>query len=256
MLPQRDLTLGGRDAILASNAVLFSSFPGIRPWLAELGARTLLDISDRYVDGGKDLDNYAAIIGAVVDATHEYGEVAYVVPGHPNLGVTATQRFLELAERDDDLIVEVVPGVSSLDTIAMDLGLDYLERSCVIVDSNRLLLLRYQLDPRVGVLIYHPSSVGTSRTDYSKPWQTNRLDLLQDYLCEQFEPARKYYAVVSQSMPGVAPRVLSGTLDGLADAIRQINYGTTLYVPPAVIRGVDRKFLDLLVPAGTYDSAG
>lgn len=253
MYPQRDLTLGGRDAILSSRLVLFSSNPAIRPWLVELGAKFIRDVSDRYVNGGKDVDNYAAIIDAVLEASYEYGDVAYVVPGNPNLGVTATQKFLELAAKEDDLSVEVIPGVSSLDTVAMDLGLDYLERSCVIVDSNRLLLLRYQLDPRIGVLIYHASSVGTSRTDYSKPWETNRLDLLQEYLCEQLDPTRPYYAVVSQSGPGLAPRVLSGELSTLADSIREIDYGTTLYIPPPSLRGttIDRKFLELLVPAGS-----
>lgn len=257
MYPQRDLTLGGRDAILSSKLVLLSSNPAIRPWLVELGVKFIRDISDRYVDGGKDVDNYAAIIDAVLDASHEYGDVAYVVPGNPNLGVTATQRFLATAAKEDDLTVQVIPGVSSLDTIAMDLDLDYLERSCVILDSNRLLLLRYQLDPRIGVLIYHASSVGTSRTDYSKPWESNRLDLLQSYLCEQLDPTRPFYAVVSQTTADTTPRVLSGELSTLAESIRDIDYATTLYIPPPSLRGtpIDRKFLELLVPAGT-DAGG
>lgn len=247
MLPQRDLTAGGLAALRASKVVLYSSFPQLRPWLDSLGLARISDICDRYVDGGRDTDNYSAIVQAVVDAARADGDVAYLVPGHPNLGVTATQRLLSVAAADDDLDVEVIPGVSSIDTVTMDLSLDLLERSCVVVDSNRLLLLRYQLDPRIGVLIYHASAVGTSRTDYREPWTTNRIELLARYLCDTFGPDHEYRAVVSQSAPSAPPRVSRGRLGGLADSVRTIDYGTTLYVPPLVRRGVDEEFLGLLL---------
>jgi uncharacterized protein YabN with tetrapyrrole methylase and pyrophosphatase domain len=246
MLPQRDLTVGGLAALKASEIVLYSSFPHLRPWLESLGLRRLEDICDRYVDGGKDVDNYAAIVEAVADAARAHRDVAYLVPGHPNLGVTATQRFLAMAAADNEFDIEVVPGVSSIDTVSMDLSLDLLERSCTIVDSNRLLLLRHQLDPRIGVLVYHASAVGTSRTDYRQPWATNRIELLQRYLCDTFGEDHEYHAVVSQTTPGVRPRVSGGMLGKLSEAVRSIDYGTTLYIPPIVKRGVDQGFLRLL----------
>ncbi|OXM68492.1 SAM-dependent methyltransferase [Amycolatopsis vastitatis] len=246
MLPQRDLTAGGLAALRASKVVLYSSFPHLRPWLGSLGLSRIEDICDHYADGGKDVDNYTAIVGAVVGAARRNGDVAYLVPGHPNLGVTATQRFLAMAATDDELDVEVVPGVSSIDTISMDLSLDLLERTCVIVDSNRLLLLRQQLDPRAGVLVYHASAVGTTTTDYREPWITNRIELLQRYLVDTFGEDHEYHAVVSQTVPGVRPRVSRGTLGKLSEAVRSIDYGTTLYVPPIVKRGVDENFLRLL----------
>src|SRR4051812_3104199 len=97
MLPQRDLTIGGLGALQSAELVLYSSFPHLKPWLVSLGLSRLADICDRYADGAKDTDNYAAIVRTVVDAAREHGDVAYLVPGHPNLGVTATQRFLAMA---------------------------------------------------------------------------------------------------------------------------------------------------------------
>jgi hypothetical protein len=106
--PHRDLTLAGRDAILSSRLVLLNSFPAIRPWLVGLGVRFIRDISDR--NGNGEL----AIIDAVLDASDEYGNVAYIVDENSNPGAVI-EKFVDLAANEDDLTVEVIREPSRLE---------------------------------------------------------------------------------------------------------------------------------------------
>ncbi len=39
-------------------------------------------------------------------------------------------------------------------------------------------MYRVKRDPTLGVLIYHPASVGNARVDYEAPWRSNNLVLL------------------------------------------------------------------------------
>jgi hypothetical protein len=88
--------------------VLFSGFPAIRPWLVGLGVRFIRDISDRRAEGD------VAIFDAVLDASYEYGDVAYIVSENPSPGAAVIQKFLDLAANEDDLAVEVISGVRAV----------------------------------------------------------------------------------------------------------------------------------------------
>ncbi|MEU3312974.1 SAM-dependent methyltransferase [Streptomyces sp. NPDC006662] len=248
IFPQRDLSIGGREALMNASKVLYVNFPGAREWLRELGLAHVEDIAGRYKDGAQDRANYTSMLDAVVSAAREFGDVTYLMQGHPNLGVTLTQEIFRLADDEDDLRVEVIPGISSLDTMMLDLRMDMLERGCTVVCANRLLLFRYHLDPRLGMFIYHGSSVGTSKTNFIEPWQTNQIDLLQDYLCEGLGEDRPFVAVCSQSQEGQESKLVHGKLSGLAAAIKDIDYGTSLFIPPSEgVGDLDRDFLARLL---------
>lgn len=106
--PRRDLPLAARDAIVTSRLVLFSGFPAIRQWLVGLGVRFIRDISERRADGD------IAVFDAVLDASDEYGDVAYIVLENPSPGAAVIQKFLDLAAKEDDLTVEVISGVHAV----------------------------------------------------------------------------------------------------------------------------------------------
>ncbi|WP_433501782.1 SAM-dependent methyltransferase (plasmid) [Sphaerimonospora sp. CA-214678] len=244
MLPPRDITAGGMHAIRSAEVVVYSAtWPGIGRWLTELGARRVEDISSLYRLNGVDSENYDAILKAVLDLARECGHVVFLEPGNPHLGVSSTTALTRLARELDDLEVEVVPGVSSFDTIAADLGVDYLSRGTTIIDSNRLLIYKIKLDSTLGVLIYHPASVGNARVDFEAPWRSNNLSLLQDYLLRTFDTKHPYYAVISASAPGRNTEVTRGELGELAANARLFQYGSSLYVPPAANFELDEEFV-------------
>lgn len=247
MVAPRDLTLGGAAAIQRADAVVYSApWPGISDWLDGLGARRVIDISRLYVENAVDSDNYDSIIGELYKMLGEAADLVYVVPGNPTLGVTTTSVLVDDSRRFPGLEVIVLPGVSSLDTISVDLQVDYLDRGTVAVDANRLLMYEIKLDPTLGTVIYHPGSVGTTRVDFKSPWESNRLHLLQDYLLRTHVPSHPYRIVLCASAPGRDPEILSGTLGQLAADVRRIEYGSSLYIPPAANFSFDAAFVESL----------
>lgn len=246
MVAPRDLTLGGLEEIRAADVVAYSApWPGVHSWLSTIGPLAIRDISSLYRENGVDADNYEAILQELISLSSQFASVVYLVPGNPTLGVTTTARLLALG-RSQGIDVTVIPGVSSLDTISVDLEVDYLERGTVAIDSNRLLLYRIQLDPTLGVVIYHPASVGTSLVDFSSPWRSNRIELLQSYLLGTYPPSHPIVLVLCASAPGAVPEVIRGELSQLSSKVEQIKYGSSLYIPPATDFSFDREFLEVL----------
>lgn len=246
MVAPRDLTLGGVDEIRAADVVVYSApWPGVKSWLSGIGAKRIRDISDLYKENGVDADNYQAILEELITLSSQFLSVVYLVPGNPTLGVTTTSQLLALA-RSRKIGVSVMPGVSSLDTISVDLEVDYLERGTVAIDSNRLILYRIKLDPTLGLVIYHPASVGTSRVDFAYPWRSNRIELLERYLLETYPPSHPFFIILSASVLGAEPEVISGELDQLSSNVELIKYGSSLYIPPADDFSFDRDFLAVL----------
>ncbi|MFJ9110934.1 SAM-dependent methyltransferase [Streptomyces sp. NPDC102283] len=244
MLPTRDITVGGMAVIRTADVVVYSAtWPGISRWLTSMGPRRIEDISGLYRLNGVDSDNYDAILEALLGLAREGGHVAYLVPGNPHLGVSTTSVLTRMAKERDDLRVEIVPGVSSFDTIAADLDVDYLSRGTTVIDSNRLLMYKVGLDSTLGVLIYHPASVGNVRVDFEAPWKSNNLSSLRDYLLRTFAADHPYYAVISASAPGRSPEVTRGTLGQLASDAQVFQYGSSLYVPPAADFDLDEDFV-------------
>jgi hypothetical protein len=109
--------------------------------------------------------------------------------------------------------------------------------------------MAHTIDPRLCMFIYHGSSVGNSRTNFVESWHTNRIELLQEYLCDALDDDRTFIAVCSKSGASRDTRFIKGKLGGLADLVGEIDYGTSICIPPSKDLGqIDRKFLDLLLP--------
>ncbi|HEY6798929.1 MAG TPA: SAM-dependent methyltransferase [Kineosporiaceae bacterium] len=246
--PQRDLTMGGLRAVKQSSAVLYTHFSGAETWLRELTTGHVENLAGLYQDGAVDRSNYSSMVDRVLSVGQQFGDVVFLVAGHPLLGVTPTQELANRCAADESFQLEIVPGISSLDTMAVDLRVDMLERGCMVLDANRLLIFRYALDPRLALFIYHASSVGNSRTDFLDPARRNQLNLLAEYLIDQLGPERKFVAICSQSNGTEATRIESGRLSELAATVNSIDYGTSLYISASgEVGGFDRQFVERLV---------
>jgi tetrapyrrole methylase family protein/MazG family protein len=99
------------------------------PAVDELAREGLeLEPLDLLYDSGDDFDTvYAAIAARVVEAAHEYGEVAYAVPGSPSVA----ERTVALL-RGVGIDIEIVPGLSFADLAWNRLGIDPMTGARVI----------------------------------------------------------------------------------------------------------------------------
>lgn len=242
------ITLEGLRVLRHSEKIL--SFQ-VRPseMLAFAAAHDLVDpefIDDLYEDGAVDNDNYARILNRIHEAGREFGTVALLVQGHPLLGVTVAQR-LKAAYGTQ---VRAIAAPSSLDNLFIERWRDPLDRGSLMIDANRLLLFNQTLNPEIDTYVYHVCSVGNSATDFREPWRGNRLELLRDQL-RKFWPADHVVEFLhSPDGKDAGPaRVVATTVGSLHEAVRDVHFGMTLFVPGVRPKSVDREFLNLLRPA-------
>src|SRR6266540_2093615 len=124
----KHLTFEAIEHIQAASKVLY--FPTIMSemqWLLErLQVGQHEDLSPLYFDGGRDVENYERVVTKVVSDARLYGDVAFLLPGHPRIGVTPLS-WLEGNHQYSDIEVKVSEGVSSFDTMINDLKRDPLE---------------------------------------------------------------------------------------------------------------------------------
>lgn len=211
----------------------------------EHGLSSVVDLGSLYKDGAKDVDNYETFLETIRAYSDQHAHIAVLVAGHPRLGVS----FVEMMRRSPSFAghdVRVVPGLSSFDIMINDLGMDPLEQGTVMVDANRLLLFGYDMIPDLNYFIYHVCSVGTSATHYGNPEANKHLAMLQKHLLS-FYPREKR-ATLCKASNGAADQgsYVDFSLAELALKTRDIDFGTTLFIPASRPSRLNRDFLKLL----------
>jgi hypothetical protein len=113
---------------------------------------TVIDVADMYEGVSVRREAYEAISHRLVTAAAERSPVGFVVQGHPMFLVSATEFTLDLAA-EHGLGTQVLPGVSSFDTVLCDLRLD-LGYGVQVFDTSTLLQQGWVPNPNVPMLLF------------------------------------------------------------------------------------------------------
>ena len=227
----RQLTREAESAMRESNEVLYASDAiGIEGHL-----RTLCDrVTEVYVstlsEGEERLPKYNKIAARVLDAALDHPPVTFAIAGHPLVFVYPTQQILKVAD-DLGLRVKVLPGISSMDTMFIDLELDPGTLGVQMYETTGLLLQRRVLQPDVPCFLWQVGSVET-RLFTRSPSLPHRFARLQAYLTEYYPPDHLVRIVYSASHPLASASVLEFRIDEMHLHAAQIHAGATLYLPP------------------------
>lgn len=197
----------------------------------------LRDLCDRvtsllphYEVGGDRLPTYRRMAAAVVAAALDHPPVGFASYGHPLVfcyPTTLVQRAADLL----DLRLLVVPGISSLDTLFVDLGLDPSVDGLQMYDATDLVLRRRPLQTDVPCVLWQTTSFGDptySRSSVPAP----QLVALQDYLLRSYPPDHVVSVVLSSTHPALRSIVEPYPLGRLAEGLARSSQSGTLFVPP------------------------
>jgi hypothetical protein len=191
-----------------------------------------VDLSTAYAEDKPRGQTYAEVAEAVIEAATANGgrHVAYVTSGHPLVLVTPSQLIMREAERRG-IPVEVVPGVSSLETVWADLRFDPGPDGALMFEATSLLLREYPLLPTVPLFLWQPNTVETSlySTHRNRP---SRFSRLQGYL-QRFYPADHAMRLVhSASLPLTKPENVDLRIRDMGALAEVATSQHILYVPP------------------------
>jgi hypothetical protein len=172
----------------------------------------------------------------VVEAALDHPPVTFAIHGHPLVAAHPPFLVIELAKALD-LRVEVLPGISAIDTILADLRIDPVVHGVQMYEATDLLLRRRPLQPDVPAIIWQigPLETALHSDRVSKP---ERFTRFVGHL-RQFYPARHEVAAIYCSPHPIAPpTILRFALEDMGQHAHEIHAGFTLYVPPAGSRPI------------------
>jgi uncharacterized protein YabN with tetrapyrrole methylase and pyrophosphatase domain len=240
ILSPEQITREGDCALRASDLIfyLLDLHSCLRKYLRSLGPE-LVDLDSIYREGRRDTDVYDDITRLVVFAAAVRRRTTLLVPGHPAIYVTVTR---QIEERGRAMGIEtvVLPGVSSIDTMILQLGLEIGERGVQIYESNRFIYNGIVPDRRVPLFLLQPGTVGSSLLTHRSASKPKRFDALRLALLQFYPP--KHPCVVLTSQSTVARPARNATVRLSQLGIRSVfDHDTSLFVPPCEEMTVVRK---------------
>lgn len=191
----------------------------------------VVDMIDKYETGQPRVDTYGDMAQEVLAAAEEAdGCVTFITYGHPTLFVDPV-KVIDRRAIDRGLEHEILPGISSLDTIYVDLRMDPGDRGLQIMEATQLMVGEHEPDPHVPLMLLQIGAVETylyAEDRQSKPEQFTRI---REYLQQFYPDDHEVRAVRSATFPTTEPDIVRFELDDFEDVHDRITHLHTLYVP-------------------------
>ncbi|MDO8528153.1 MAG: SAM-dependent methyltransferase [Deltaproteobacteria bacterium] len=243
------LTIEGVEQLKRAKKVLYLATDpkGVEKLLKQYGVVSAESLQKLYRNLEQDETNYHNLEAKILKECCKSDDVALLLPGHPQIGVTLVQR-LRAKERERNFKIIIIPGISSFDCMLNDLNRDPLEYGAAIIDANRLLLFEYQMEAAIDYYIYHVCSIGTSQISMQNAALGNRIDLLNKYLLKFYDAKHPVTLISSSTSSGVSSEVFTGSIGKLDELLPHIHFGTTLFIPGVRRKYLNKDYLALLQP--------
>lgn len=256
------ITLEARGWIQQADIVLYClAESGTEQWIRE-NARQSRNLSALYGSGKARSNTYREMAETALLYVRAGFDTCMIFYGHPGVFVQSTHLALSMALSEGFPAV-MLPGISALDCLFADLGIEQATTGFQSVGATDLLLRRRILQTDCHLVIWQVGFVGNSGFN-GEGTKNSYLPVLLEYLGEFYErdhPVTVYEA--SQYSLGSA-RKDAMVLADLAQA--RLNFSSTLYIPPRVRHEVDPVMVDRLgfrtaspgveTPVGVSPAAG
>jgi uncharacterized protein YabN with tetrapyrrole methylase and pyrophosphatase domain len=209
--------------------------PGVTTYLSTLSP-SVIDLASRFRPNAHRLEAYRAIANEVVTAAIEQPPVCFATYGHPKM-LSYPTVLIQRAAAILDLRVAILPGISFLDTLLIDLGIDPGFDGLQLYEATDLLVRRRPLQTDVACVIAQAPVVVEPR-EAAAPSSAAHLALLQNYLLTFYPPDHPVVIVVSKTHPLLEPVLQRTRLGTLVAALANTAHSGTLYIPPLRRRAV------------------
>jgi hypothetical protein len=238
------MTFEAMDALRASRLVFDLS--GDAKAMRKLHSN-VVDLSDDYWTGELCDDVYKRLEETIVAEVRKNGPcVSIVVDGHPMLFDDVNWSLLRNGKRRG-LKVVAIPGISSLDTMMIDVGAD-LGNGAQIVHANQLMLYDIALDPHLQTYVLQIGKFGTDF--FSRETKRNlpgRFTPLVSHLTRFYPADHMATLIISLGEKSIRCRVRLGELDNARAFLhRHQDDGLTMYIPAHPRPIADERFAGAL----------
>ncbi|HZC36979.1 MAG TPA: SAM-dependent methyltransferase [Chthoniobacterales bacterium] len=194
-----------------------------------------------YETGKSRLSTYRRMAAEVVNAAIACPPVAFASYGHPLVYCFPTA-LIRRAAKILNLRVEVLPGVSALDTLLVDLGIDFADNGLQVYEATDLLLRRRPVQSDVPCVLWQ-ANVFADLTYQTHRRAADQFKPLQDYLLQFYPPDHPIKLVISKTFPLLRSIVETYRIGTLAVDLENGPQAGTLYIPPVTQRAIEDQQL-------------
>src|ERR1017187_1529215 len=200
------------------------------------------DLATLYERGKNRMPTYRKMAAEVVSAAIAAPPVCFATYGHPRVYCYPTT-LIKRAAAMLELRVEVFPGISSLDTMMLDLDFDVATDGLQMYEATDVLVRKRPIQNDVALLLWQCTTF-CDPTYPNKPLSAEQVQPLQDYLLRFYPAEHSVALVMSKTYPLLRPVVRRVPLSQLAVEMAKSPLSGTLYVPPLAPRPIkDQKLL-------------
>jgi uncharacterized protein YabN with tetrapyrrole methylase and pyrophosphatase domain len=203
-----------------------------------------------YEPGRDRMPTYRRMAAEVVSAAVADSPVCLATYGHPWIYCYPTTLITRVAPLLG-LHVEVFPGVSSFDTLLVDIGTDIARHGIQMYEATDLLLRKRPLQTDVTCVIWQPTVVGDP-TYRVQPYTAEQFRPLQEYLLRFYPADHEATIVTTKTFPLTRSVTQHLQLGDLAAQLERAPRVGTLYIPPLSERPIeDSDLLEVMLTAGS-----
>jgi uncharacterized protein YabN with tetrapyrrole methylase and pyrophosphatase domain len=208
---------------------------GVAEYLRTLSPH-VVDLASEKETGAHRIPIYRRFASHVVSAALAEPPVCFATYGHPTMFCYPTT-LIQRAAVVLDLKVALVPGVSSLDTLLCDLGVDPGSDGLQLYEATDLLVRQRPLQNDVACVITQAPMVADA-LNRPAARDVGNLALLQAYLLQFYPADCEVVLATSSPHPLLEPLIQQVRLGSLAAGLVQSAQLTTLFIPPVKRRAI------------------
>ena len=227
--------------------VVFAAIPNIftRKWLMDISKKYVC-LNDHYddtkVDGKTRRDTYRRMADTILAEVRAGKKVCAAFYGHP--GIFACISHMSIADaRAEGYEAHMEPGISALDCLVADLGIDPGNYGMQSMESTQFMIYKRVIDTTALLILWQPGIAG-DLTLKRFDTETAHLQILVNKLANYYPLDHEVILYEAATNPLEQTRNEKILLGDLPKAtLKQI---TTLVIPPAKIFEKDQEIIDQL----------
>ena len=189
-----------------------------------------VSLSELYRDGRERGENYEEVTEAVVGRMTSVRPLAWMTPGHPLIFDSVSQALMTAAQ-ERGWLAQVVPGISSIDTVLAAVGYDA-AHGLIVYEAYELVTQNVPISPSFGALLLQPGAFGSSIAHLSGPWRPD-LAPLRDHIGKFRDAGHECAFVWSSRRRDGRDKVWWCKVDELESIPTEALGNSTLFIPPA-----------------------
>ena len=200
-------------------------------WLPPASASPIevVNVLEMYVEGSLRRENYDRVAKRILLAAEQTGPIGYVTYGNP-MAYDSVAQHLAKHSIEAGIPIEIIPGISSVDTILCDIGAD-MAPGLQVFEASWLMAHEVELRVDTAAILVQVGTFGSLRTRYKTQPAGSSLSELVDYLTRVYPPSHSVSLIQSPNRLGQKARIRTIALGELCNVDSDDLLGGSMYIP-------------------------